>query len=471
MSITSAFAMARSGLAATESRAGLTSGNIANATTEGYAKRSAPLISQGGGGVAVSGIQRATEARLEQAHRIEISRVAGQEATAAALEGYAATLGGIGEGSNLSDRLSTLQVGLDALAANPAEPAIQQDALRAATGFATGLADTAEALERVREQTASAVVSDVATVNETLREVVELNTRISAEPGATPRRAGLEDSLSKTLDGLAEMLDLRVSRDERGRISVAMPGGAMLVENDAAHELEYDVTEASLSVNGVDVTPGVAGARGSQEGRLAGRLELLGDALPRMQAQLDTLAGAVIRGFEAADASLAPGQPGLFTDGKNAFDPEQVEGLARRIAINPAAREDQGGGAWRLRDGMGAAAPGPTGYTGQADAFSEALAGEMSFDAKAGLGASATASDFIGSLLSEQQALRNDARDRAESLGAGRDAAAQTRAAVQGVNIDEELQQLMLIEQSYAANATVMRTLDEMMDTLLAAVR
>jgi flagellar hook-associated protein 1 FlgK len=42
---------------------------------------------------------------------------------------------------------------------------------------------------------------------------------------------------------------------------------------------------------------------------------------------------------------------------------------------------------------------------------------------------------------------------------------------VQGVNIDEELQQLMLIEQSYAANATVMRTLDEMMDTLLAAVR
>ena len=45
------------------------------------------------------------------------------------------------------------------------------------------------------------------------------------------------------------------------------------------------------------------------------------------------------------------------------------------------------------------------------------------------------------------------------------------RASVQGVNIDEELQQLMLIEQSYAANATVMKTLGEMMDTLLAAVR
>lgn len=42
---------------------------------------------------------------------------------------------------------------------------------------------------------------------------------------------------------------------------------------------------------------------------------------------------------------------------------------------------------------------------------------------------------------------------------------------MQGVNVDDELQQLMLIEQSHAANATVMKTLGEMMDTLLAAVR
>ncbi|EYD73663.1 flagellar hook-associated protein FlgK [Limimaricola hongkongensis] len=471
MSITSAFTSARSGLAAAESWAELTSGNIANATREGYARRAAPLVGQPGGGVAASGIQRAVDDRLDQSHRIEISRVAGQEAIAGALETYAATLGQVGDGTNLSDRLSALQVGLDTLASNPSEPAIQQDALRAATGLASGLRETASALEGVREQTAAGVMSDVGTINATLREVVDLNRRISQEPGPTQRRAGLEDSLSKTLDGLAEVLDLRVSRDDKGRISVATTGGAMLVENDTAHELEFDVAAASLSVNGVDVTPGTPGARGSQEGRLAARLDLLGSDLPRMQRQLDEMAGALMRGFEDADPSVGAGQPGLFTDAGAGFDAAQIDGLAQRIEINPAVRADQGGGAWRLRDGIGAIQPGPAGYGGLADAFSQMLSDPMSFDAAAGLGTQATAADFAGSLLAEQQGLRNDARDRAETLGAGRDAVAATRAAAQGVNIDDELQQLMLIEQSYAANATVMRTLDEMMDTLLNAVR
>ena len=37
----------------------------------------------------------------------------------------------------------------------------------------------------------------------------------------------------------------------------------------------------------------------------------------------------------------------------------------------------------------------------------------------------------------------------------------------QAVDSDEELQNLMLIEQAYAANAKVMTVVDQLMDTLL----
>ena len=40
----------------------------------------------------------------------------------------------------------------------------------------------------------------------------------------------------------------------------------------------------------------------------------------------------------------------------------------------------------------------------------------------------------------------------------------------EGVNIDDEMQQLLLIEQSYAANSRVLTAVSEMIDTLIAAV-
>ena len=49
-------------------------------------------------------------------------------------------------------------------------------------------------------------------------------------------------------------------------------------------------------------------------------------------------------------------------------------------------------------------------------------------------------------------------------------AIAMERSSSEGVNIDDELQKLLAIEQSYAANSQVISALTRMMDTLLAAV-
>jgi flagellar hook-associated protein 1 FlgK len=210
--------------------------------------------------------------------------------------------------------------------------------------------------------------------------------------------------------------------------------------------------------------------RGFEEGRLAGELALQNEILPKMQLQLDEFARALVVEFEAADASLAPGQAGLFTDAGAAYDPAQRDGLAARLSVNAAVLPASGGALWRIRDGLGATVEGAAGDSTQINAFLSALEAPHGFDPQAGLGDQITLADFASNLISSQQIVRVDAEERLETLQAGAEAIANVRSSSEGVNVDDELQQLAAIEQAYAANSQVMRTLTEMIDSLLAAV-
>ena len=64
-----------------------------------------------------------------------------------------------------------------------------------------------------------------------------------------------------------------------------------------------------------------------------------------------------------------------------------------------------------------------------------------------------------------------DARDQLGDAGARRDDAVQRRDSFSGVNVDEELAQLVVLQNSYSAAARVMTTATQMYDTLIGMVR
>ena len=70
MSISSAFSNATSGLTATSRLAEVVSSNIANAMTEGYARREVSLSARTGGGVSIDGVSRAVSDSLQQNLRL-----------------------------------------------------------------------------------------------------------------------------------------------------------------------------------------------------------------------------------------------------------------------------------------------------------------------------------------------------------------------------------------------------------------
>ncbi|RVV96864.1 flagellar hook-associated protein FlgK [Mesobaculum littorinae] len=468
MSLSSAFLSSRSGLQTSARWAELTSDNIANAGRAGYARRGLEMASSGtGAGVTITGIRREADAALSQMHRTETARLATQAARAETLQPYVAGLGKPGDATAIPGRLASLQTAFDTLSLSPSEPAAQQGVLSAAEGLVGSLRRASDGLDKMKQDLVQGIRRDVASVNDTLDTISRLNVALSHEPDQTAKRATLEDQMAEQIDTLSGYLGINVATTRTGDYTITTTGGTALVEGARTQPLAYRADTGLLMAGERDVTPGSATANAFDQGSLAGRMGILQDDLPQMRAQLDGLAAGLVQAFEAADTSRTGGAPGLFTDaGLPLGDPE---GLAGRIAVNDAVRPGAGGALWRLRDGVGAAAPGPVGATDQIDAFARALGTPQRFDPAAGLGQDLTPGDFAAAVVSAHAGLRTAALDEADAISVGVQAVETSRAAAEGVNLDDELQQLMLIEQSYAANSKVMSAVANMLDTLIAA--
>lgn len=471
MSITSALMSSRSGLAVAGTRAGIASENIANAGREDYVRRNAVLSPQStGSGVEVSSIRRDVNGALQTRERSERAQASYNETLAAGLALYTGQLGKMGSADALPARIAALQSDLDLLAGTPAEPGTQRSVLNSAESLVRGINGAASALNAARDAALSGVDDDLTELNALLRDVADMNATIADAAPGTPRRATAEDTRDAALDRISEYADIAVLRQPDGGLDVIASGGAALVEGTQSHVLSFDAESGTLIAGQVDVTPGRAGERGLSAGSLAAKVGLVIDVLPGMSRQLDGLAAGLVTAFERADGSLAPGQAGLFTDAGAAYDAAARNGLAERLAVNEAVRPDADGALWRLRDGLGATVAGAASDPTQVLAFVTALESKQSFDPADGLGATNTLSDYAAGMVSEHNVAASEAGIRAEAHATSAAAIAHQRSSSEGVNVDNELQDLLSIEQSYAANSQVISALTRMMDTLLDAV-
>lgn len=469
MSLTSAISAARSGLQYSSRWAQTTSTNVANANNESYARRNVSIVTANLGEPRVSETWRAVDASMDRMYRTEVARSARHGAVAAGLEVYSSVLGNPGAPDGILTRLTSLQSSLSLLSISPSDPALQQTTVFDAQQLAASLNRANGAVGDIRLQAHAGIQADIETINGKLSQLAELNRRIGLEPEESDFRLSLLDQSRQVMDQLAPLMDFAVQTDQHGRVKLFTASGAPLLDGKDVYALSFDASSGSILAGDIDVTPGQVGVRGLNEGSLAGRLELFNDVVPRMESQLDEVAAAVIRGFEDADASLLPGDAGLFTDGGSPIGATFAPGLAGRIAVNAAVQPDLGGGFWRMRDGMGAAVPGAAGDSTQINAFVDMLDSATSFDPAAGLADTETIGGYVALMISAQQNRRAEAENARDGHSAGADTIQAARLGFSGVNIDDELQQLMLIEQAYGANSRVLTTVSEMIDTLLAA--
>jgi flagellar hook-associated protein 1 FlgK len=203
-------------------------------------------------------------------------------------------------------------------------------------------------------------------------------------------------------------------------------------------------------------------------GSLAANFEVRDVLTVEAQEDLDAVARDLIERFQdpALDTTLGALDPGLFTDQGAFFDPANTVGIANRIELNDKVAMQGQAETWRLRDGLNAAGPGNAGDASLLRAYTDALDTKR-LVSSVGLGtANLDASTLSANLLSrfaqsEYSAQQNVAFAQATHTEM------QQRQLAQGVDSDAELQNLIVIEKVYQANARMISVVDELMETLL----
>lgn len=472
MSITAALAASRSGLSVAGTRGGITSENIANAGRADYVRRSASLDApSAGSGVAVSAIRRDVNGALQARERSDVAAAAYHQTHGDGIALYADRLAGSGSGHALPARIADLQADLDLLSGSPGDTSAQRAVLASAETLARDIREAASAARDAQASARSALSSDMNEANTLLDEIATANVRIGETEAGSSQRATAEDARDAAIDRLSEIVDLEVTPRPGGTLDLRVGGGAALLEGTKAHHLSFDEDTGTLSAGDADITPGRSGARGVSGGSLAANVTLATETLPKMSSQLDALSAGLVTAFEEAEGpALGAGQPGFFTDDGEAYNPAERDGLALRLKVNSAVQPEGDNELWRIRDGFAATTPGAASDPTRVLAFASALENTQTFDEADGLGTSARLSDYAATLVAGHNVAATEARDTASGHAASAAAIATQRSATEGVNIDTELQDLLSIEQSYAANAQVISALTRMMDTLLEAV-
>lgn len=482
MSISASLANALSGLTAVARGAEVVSSNVSNALTEGYGRREIELgarnVAGSGSGVRVLAVNRAVDPYILGERRIADAEFANQDTRAQFRQKLQNILGQPDDPGSLTGRFSSFDAALIEAASRPDSVTRLDASANDARALADRLNFASDSIQGLRMEADQAIKVQVDRLNTGLAQVQDLNIRIRANAASGREINTMLDQRQILVDELAQIVPMRVAQREGGQIALYTTGGSILLDGPpaditfaAAGVITPDMTAASgalgnILVNGNPVT-GVPGGR-LAGGSLGAAFEARDVAAVAAQADLDAIARDLIERFASPtiDPTLMPGDPGLFTDAGTAFVATDEIGIAGRIRLNALVDPTQGGDSWRMRDGLGAPSPGNVGDPTLLYALSDALTTSRIPASGSFSGASKSASGLAGEFISKLNAQLVSAQGERTFSLAQRDVLKSVELQ-NGVDSDEEMQKLLLLEQAYAANAKVVSSADEMLQQLL----
>jgi flagellar hook-associated protein 1 len=484
MSISGAVSNALSGLTASARSAEVISDNVANAMTDGYGRRDIVLTSQAlagqGAGVRVAGIDRIVDQTAIAERRLARAELGAAEAEAGFHARMETAIGRPGEAGALTGRVAALEGALAEAASRPSDGARLQAVADAGVRLAEAMNLISTEISTIRMTADREIALQVSEVNEALMRITGINREIRIQQGAGRDVSALLDERQRLVDKVSRNIPIRELPRANGEIALFSAAGAQLVDGQAAARIGFvpanvitpGMTLANGALSGLTLDGAPIATSGSRQplgGGALGAQFAIRDALaPAVQARIDALARDLHDRFAnpAVDPTLAVGDAGLFTDAGTALDPADETGLAGRIAFTALADPAQGGALWRLRDGLGAAVPGPAGDASRINALADALAaprnpasGGFAGGAQSAQGLAAEVLSLTGAARQTAEADTAHARFRTDTFD--------RQVLEGGVDTDAELQKLMLVEAAYAANARLLQAADDMLATLL----
>ncbi|PLL14603.1 flagellar hook-associated protein FlgK [Tabrizicola sp. TH137] len=464
MALSSALGAATTGLSASARRIETVANNVANATAEGYARREVRLQAN----TAAPGVEVVALTRSVDPFRIADRRSADADGAATGLLAdhllrIEQAFGTAEEGQSLQATLDAFDAALVTAAAEPESQSRLAAVVNAAADVAARFSALSATIQQARGEADARIGTEVDRLNADLQAVSRLDRQIAAALATGRDAASLQDRRQQLVDRIATIIPLREYPRPNGQTALVAVNGALLLDGSPA---TFGFTPApfvsasstaplsGLTMNGRPLATGPDSLIGG--GSLSAAFQLRDTVTPALQADLDRLALSLSERLAAADPTLSPTAPGLFTDAGSRADVANLAGLSARLSVNPRVDPTAGGNPTALRDGLAAATLRETGDGTILAALSAALS------ATTPRSLSGETAELIDRLSTARLAA-----EAAASTASARQSALTEAASSDSVNTDQELQDLLQIEQAYAANARVIATVDDMLRLLM----
>lgn len=484
MSLTQSTSNALSSISTVSEQISVVSQNIARVNNTNATRKVANIVSGPGGGVSIASVSRTANKLLLDTYLNANANSQTQSVVNSALDQLQNTVGDTESDTSPAALMSKLNTALQNYSSTPQNSAVAATVVTAAQELVTSLNDATQAVTDVRNQADSDIATSVANINNLLSQFQTLNQQVVSATGSGRDVTDVLDARDAVLKQLSSEIGIRTASRDNGDMAIYTDSGVTLFDK-TARAVTFQPS-ANLSANSVgspvyaDGVPiaGTPHMMSISSGKLAGLVEVRDSIAPTYQSQLDEMARGLISTFAESDQSGSglPDAAGLFTDGGSSSVPTTiVPGLAGSIKINASVDPTQGGNAELIRDGGIAGAnytynsDGSASYTDRIQQLITNLGSTQTFDPSTQIHSTGSMLDFAKSSVSWLEALRQSSANEAESRQTIADRAATSLSQDTGVNLDEEMTNLLSLERTFQASSRLISTVDNMISTLLQA--
>lgn len=437
------FIIGASGTKAYRTAMAAISENIANASTEGYSRRSVTTVESGSstatmatyitrgnfGGTDVKSVNRSTDPYLDATVRYTNMALGSSVARMRWLTDSETALNDTETG--VGQLMTGMFQNMDKLAASPNDNSLRVTTLDGIGRVAQAFQQTAADLSQVSSGIATEAQSSVTTINQALSALADINNSLlRAQPG-TSAYAQLLDGRDAALGTLSSNLNIDISFGVHDQAQVSL-NGQTLVQGNAATTLAVTAnSDGTLTL----ATSGGTALAAPANGTLGGLFSAAGTVAQR-RTSLDTLAQQFVtdmNNWHAQGVTDAGAAGGALLSGTSAAS-------ITALISDPAQL------AAKSSDGT---------LNGNLLTVSAALRGTGSVE-QGWTSLIATHANLLSSTKAEQ----TTAQSRSDQAVAAREA-------VSGVDLDMEAADLLRVQQAYSGCAKVLQVAKETVDAIL----
>lgn len=442
--------------------------NIANKSTEGFSRQRVELqsnvpISSGnlqiGMGARASAVTRTNNPWLERQIQKEGTNTGFSEAKSESL-GRVEQIYNEQTNKGLNQYMSDFFNSYRELANSPESLASRTMVRENAFALTKDFQRVTSQLRDVQDDIDGQLATITEEINQYAKEVASLNEKIQAIEVAGAPANDERDRRDLLLKKLGEKVEISWAESKDGLVSVTAGNTAILVSGTTANELKAKHTDSrdrveiffakDTSGSLVNITDQVKG------GRMGGVLEVRDQVIEDLLGKIDLMA------FQFAEEVNKAHKEGFDRSGRQGLDFFEtrgvVKGAADDIKVNSMVFNDVG----RIVAGSKSGAPGDN-----------TVANVISSLQTRGImdGGNATFDDYYSTNVGQIGTVVQRAMKTAESQKNIMSQLSNIRESISGVSLDEETTKMIEFQKTYDASARLIRTADEMFDTVLSLKR